>query len=114
MGGNCLTDQKTQSEEKIDIKEFMAKYDRESDYRRFTGFLARVVAAIAISFSVFQLYTANFGVLDAHLQRAVHLSFALALVYLLYPTSHGWDRGKLHWLDGILAMLAAASPLYIV
>jgi len=109
-----LTEQKAQSEEKINIEEFMAKYDRESDFRRFTGFMARVVAAIAITFSVFQLYTANFGILDAQLQRAVHLSFAMALVYLLYPTRHGWDRRKLHWLDGVLAVLAAASPLYIV
>lgn len=109
-----MTEQKAQSEEKINIEEFMAKYDRESDFRRFTGFMARVVEAIAITFSVFQLYTANFGILDAQLQRAVHLSFAMALVYLLYPTRHGWDRRKLHWLDGVLAVLAAASPLYIV
>ncbi|MFZ5648617.1 MAG: TRAP transporter permease [Bacillota bacterium] len=92
----------------------MAKYDRESDFRRLAGLAARVVAAIAISFSIFQLYTANFGVLDAHLQRAVHLSFAMSLVFLLYPTRRGWDRSRLHWFDVFLAVLAAAAPLYIV
>ncbi len=92
----------------------MAKFDRESDFRRFTGFLSRLVAAIAISFSSFQLYTANFGTFDAHIQRAVHLSFALALVYLLYPARKKWPRHRLHWIDAMLAAAAAYTPLYIV
>lgn len=100
--------------EEINVDEMMAKFDRESDFRRLTGLLSRVVAAIAIAFSLFQLYTANFGVLDAQLQRAVHLSFALALVYLLYPTRHSWPRNRLHWFDAVLAVLAASAPLYIV
>ncbi|MFZ5631988.1 MAG: TRAP transporter permease [Bacillota bacterium] len=104
----------SQSQESVDVEGLLAKYDRESDYRRLKGLIARVVAAIAVAFSVFQLYTANFGTLDAHLQRAVHLSFAMALVYLLYPTRRSWPRNRLHWFDAILAVLAAASPLYIV
>lgn len=103
-----------QPDEAINVEEFMAKYDKESDYRRLKGFLARLVAAIAIAFSLFQLYTAVFGVLDAQIQRSVHLSFALALVYLLYPARRKWSRTKLHWLDAITAVLAAATPLYIV
>ena len=60
--------------ESIDVEEFMAKYDRESDYARYSSYSKWIVVIIAISFSLFQLYTAAFGVLDAHLQRAVHLS----------------------------------------
>lgn len=100
--------------EELNIEEFMSKYDKESDYRRFTGIAARIIAAIAITFSIFQLYTAIFGVLDAHIQRSIHLSFALALVYLLYPTRRSWSRTRLHWFDVILAVLATATPLYIV
>lgn len=103
-----------QPEEQINLQEFMAKYDRESDYRRLKGFLARFIAALAITFSVFQLYTAIFGVLDAHIQRSIHLSFALALVYLLYPTRRSWSRQRLHWFDALLAVVAALTPLYIV
>lgn len=100
--------------EKLNMEEFMSKYDKESDYRRYTGIAARIIAAIAITFSVFQLYTAVFGVLDAHIQRSIHLSFAMVLVYLLYPTRRSWSRVKLHWFDAVLAFLAAATPLYIV
>lgn len=90
------------------------KFDRESDTMQYTGIMAKIVSAIAISFSIFHLYTAFFGVLDAQLQRAVHLGFAMALSFLLYPTCRSWSRYKLHPLDAILAVLAAASPAYIL
>ena len=109
-----MADRTNQPEEKVNLQEFMAKYDKESDFRRLTGIIARIIAALAISFSLFQLYTAIFGTLDAHIQRSIHLSFALALVYLLYPTRRSWSRNRLHWFDVLLALTAAATPLYIV
>ena len=92
----------------------LKKYDKKSDVMEYTGFMAKVISALAIAFSVFQLYTAIFGVLDAQLQRAVHLGFGLALVYLLYPTCKSWSRTKLHPLDLLLAILGAAAPAYIL
>lgn len=89
------------------------KYDKESDTMQYTGVMARIVSAIAITFSVFQLYTAIFGILDAQLQRAVHLGFALALAYLLYPARKSWSRNRVHPVDVILAILGAAAPTYI-
>ena len=95
-------------------EEILKKYDAESDKMEYTGIMAKVVTAIAISFSIFQLYTAIFGVLDAQLQRAVHLGFGLGLSYLLYPTRKSWSRHKIHVLDLILAIVAAATPTYIL
>ena len=92
----------------------LKKYDKDSDTMEYTGIMAKIVSAIAITFSIFQLYTATFGVLDAQLQRAVHLGFGLALVYLLYPTRKSWSRTKLHPLDLLLAILGAAAPAYIL
>lgn len=100
--------------EEINMQKFLAQYDRESDFRVFAGPVRWIVGLIAISFSLFQLYTAIFGSLDAHMQRAVHLSFAMALVYLLFPSRKSWSREHLHWIDVILALIAAAMPLYIV
>lgn len=101
-------------EEKVDSAEILKKFDKESDFRTLTGFLAKFIAALAIAFSIFQVYTAAFGVLDAMIQRAIHLSFGLALIYLLYPTSKKWSRNKLHPLDAFLAVVGALAPLYIV
>ncbi|MBQ1914948.1 MAG: TRAP transporter permease [Selenomonadaceae bacterium] len=95
-------------------QEVLKKYDNESDTMEYTGIMARIVSAIAITFSVFQLYTAIFGILDAQLQRAVHLGFGMALSYLLYPTRKSWSRTKIHPLDLLLAIVAAAAPAYIV
>ena len=95
-------------------EEFLRKVDKESDYRVLTGFFAKLIAAIAITFSVFQVYTAAFGTLDAMLQRAIHLAFALCLIYLLYPARVSWPRDKIHPIDVVFAILGAAAPLYIV
>ena len=110
-----MTDRNTKLvDNQINVDEFMAKYDRESDYRRLSGSSGIAVAVLATIFSLFQLYTAFFGVLDAQIQRAIHLSFGLALVYILYPTRKSWSRSRVHWFDLLLAILSVAAPLYIV
>ena len=95
-------------------EEVLKKFDKESNTMEYKGLMAKFVSALAISFSVFQLYTASFGILDAQLQRAIHLGFGLALAFLLYPAKKSWRRDKLHPLDGFLAILGAATPAYIV
>src|SRR5690554_5036776 len=86
-------------EEKIDVDELMAKFDKESAYRRLTGIQSKVVSVIAILFACFQLYTALFGILPAQIQRSIHLAFIFALVYLLYPASSKSDRKKFGIID---------------
>ena len=95
-------------------KEVMKQYDKESNKVEHRGFMGKFVSALAITFSVFQLYTAVFGVLDAQLQRAVHLGFGLALVFLLYPTRKSGGELSLHFEDYILSFLGAAAPAYIL
>lgn len=98
----------------LTAEEVLKKYDAESNTMEYTGVMARIVSAIAITFSVFQIYTATFGLLDAQIQRAVHLGFGLCLAFLLYPTRKSWRRDKIHPLDAVLAILGAAAPAYIV
>ncbi|HRZ66258.1 MAG TPA: TRAP transporter permease [Spirochaetia bacterium] len=102
------------SEAPIDAQEILKKFDKESDYRSLTGLIGRAVSALAIAFTLFQLYTAVFGVFDAMIQRSIHLAFGLCLVYLLYPTSKKWPRDRIHPIDAALAVLAAGAPIYIV
>lgn len=97
----------------IDIDEIMAKYDKESNYRKLSGLQYKIVFVIAVLFSLFQLYTAMFGVLAAQLQRSIHLTFAFALAYLLYPSSKKMPKNKMHWLDISLAGISAFVGLYI-
>jgi TRAP transporter 4TM/12TM fusion protein len=98
----------------VDADEVLRKFDKEADYRRMGGVLGKIAAAIAIAFSAFQIYTALFGVLDAMIQRSVHLAFAFTLIYLLYPSRKSWPRDRLHPIDVFLAVVAAGAPIYIL
>lgn len=95
-------------------EEVLKKFDSESNTMEYAGAMKAFVSALAITFSVFQLYTAIFGVLDAWLQRSIHLGFGLSLAFLLYPMRKSWSRTKIHPSDVLLAILGAAAPAYIV
>jgi len=98
----------------IALDDLLASIDRESAYRRLTGIAAIVVSAIAIGFSLFQLYTASVGLLPARIQRAVHLGFVLVLAYLLYPAKQGNTGRRIPWLDVALAGVSACVIGYFV
>ena len=99
--------------QELDIDEIIAKYDKESNYRKLSGFQSKLVTALAIMFSVFQLYTAMFGVLPAQLQRSIHITFAFVLAYLLYPLSNKMPKNKMHWIDITLAVISGFVGLYV-
>ncbi len=108
-------DQKLTTEDQtVDVEKILEKYDRESVYRRLTGFWKWVISLGAVAFSAFQLYTAAFGVYPAQIQRSVHMAFMLFLVFLLYPVSKKSSRTELHWADVVLALLGVAVGAYIV
>ncbi len=98
----------------LSAEEILRKYDKESDKRELTGTWNTIIDVICIAFAVFQLYTAAFGVLDAMLQRAVHLAFGFALIFLLYPARKSWSRKEMHWADVGFSILGVCATLYIV
>ena len=98
----------------LSAEEVLQKYDKESNKRSMTGMWDYIIKGICIVFAIFQLYTATFGVLDAHLQRAVHLAFGFVLIFLLYPACASWSRKSMHPLDILFAVVSATSALYIV
>ena len=105
---------KEEEYKQFNADEILKEFDSEADKRTLTGFIGRIVSAIAICFTLFQLYTAVYGVLDAQLQRAIHLSFGMGLIFLLYPTRHSWSRTSIHPFDLLLAIMGAAIPMYVV
>ncbi|MDY0382290.1 MAG: TRAP transporter large permease subunit, partial [Atribacterota bacterium] len=107
----------TDEMEKIDVQKLLEQYDSESNVRKPVGFIAVIISIIAISMSAFQFYTGGFGLWLALKQRALHLAFALALIFLLYPsTKKGIDseKDKIPFFDIILAIVGAATSLYLI
>ncbi|MBC2733163.1 MAG: TRAP transporter permease [Desulfobacteraceae bacterium] len=77
---------------------------------------AKVVAVIAISLSLYQLYTAGIAALTALVQRSIHLGAILALTFLLRPAFRGARKDRFSiWLliDGLLVLTAIACTGYI-
>lgn len=107
-------EKKNAAAEEMSAEEVLQKFDKESDKREPDGFWGYVISGICILFAVFQLYTAIFGVLDAHLQRTIHLCFGLTLIYLLYPARKSWSRKKMNPADVVLAALSVFATLYLV
>lgn len=101
------------SQETMDVSEIVAKYDKESVYRTFKGWMDILIRLLCIAFSAFHLYTAAMGAFPPQIQRAVHLGFVLTLVYLLYP-ARADKINKLAWYDVILAIAGATVCAYIV
>ncbi|WP_413299113.1 TRAP transporter permease [Bacillus sp. 1P10SD] len=95
-------------------QELLEKYDPEAGTRKLKGMLGWIVFVGLLSFSLFHLYTGIFGMLTAQLQRSIHLGFALALIFLLFPARKR-NRGKEHkvaWYDMILACIAVIVGSY--
>ncbi|HZH61747.1 MAG TPA: TRAP transporter permease [Metabacillus sp.] len=93
----------------------LEKYDPEAGTRKLTGIIGWIVFLGLLAFSLFQLYTAIFGVFTAQIQRTVHLGFALSLIFLLFPANRKKrQKGKLQiaWYDGILALLSIGVGAY--
>lgn len=81
------------------------------DISRITSSCVRVVA---VAMALFHLYTAVFGLLDAVLQRSIHLGFALVLLLLIYPHPRfgaGGTATALRWVLGLLVAAAVLLPL---
>jgi len=97
-----------------EIDEIMAKYDKSAAYRDLKGVSRYIVGAIAVIFSLFQLYTALFGTFPAQLQRAIHFGFVMLLAFLLYPATSKSSRDKLPVIDIIFGIAGACVAGYLV
>ncbi len=88
-----------------------------SPTRNLTGFHLKLVAGIAITWSLFQLWYAspfpfwlNFGMFKGLPARAIHLGFALLLAFLIFPYAKG---KKVNFIDIFIAIIGAVCCLYI-
>ena len=104
----------TKLEEEVKVGELMAKYDKGSRYRVLSGVQGKIITSLLFCFTIFQLYYAIRGGIDAMIARSIHLAFGLSAVFFLYPTNGKMSRKKLHWFDCLLGITAAICCLYIV
>ena len=92
-------------------------YEDLSPTRNLTGIHLKIVSSIAIIWTLFQLWYASpfpfwfdIGMFKGLPARAIHLGFALTLVFLIYPFSKG---KKISIIDIAISLIAAFCCLYI-
>src|SRR5688572_1313346 len=84
----------------------------EGVHNKLAGWLAALVAAVAIVMSLFHLYTAYYIVRPEHL-RATHVAFVLFLTFLIFPVSRRF-RHRVMWWDWALAGVGVATAVYLI
>jgi TRAP transporter 4TM/12TM fusion protein len=72
-----------------------------------------IIAALAVAFSLFQMFTTVRGPFPEAIQRSIHLCFALVLVFLIYDF-RGKKRRTFSLFNFFLALLCVFSTFYIV
>ena len=97
----------------------------ETGARNAAGFAGKAILGIAFVWSAFQLYIASsvpffltevtgFNVVFNNQEaRQIHLAFALVLASLAYPLFKSSPRDRVPWYDWALAVIGAASCLYL-
>lgn len=96
--------------------------EEEGIGRQPDGWQKYIIPTIAVAWSLYQLALPRFIVLDTTYIRAIHLAFALTLVFLNYPLfkkpvfgiKYFSNKKSIPVLDMILAALACFSALYLI
>ncbi len=107
-------------DEGIELAKRMAE-EEEGIGRRLEGVDRWVIAVICVAWSTFQLSIASWLVLDSTFIRAIHLAFAMLIVFLNYPLFKKPHSGLTYFsqtdriplLDYVLAIVACLAALYI-
>ena len=102
--------------------DFFEKFDEDGETKRIlSGWNIKLVAAIAIAWTLFQLWYAsplpfilNIGQFIDVPARAIHLAFALTLCFLLYPSNKTNRNQSIQILDFIFVALGLIATLYLV
>jgi TRAP transporter 4TM/12TM fusion protein len=80
--------------------------------RKLEGIVLKVLIAIALAFSTYQLVVAAFHPLSSLVIRSLHVGFLLGLTFLLYPAIKKGRLNAIPWYDWLLAIGAFGLATY--
>jgi TRAP transporter 4TM/12TM fusion protein len=78
--------------------------DKENAFRTYTGWRNILTTVILVLFTTFQLYASITNRFPQQQVRYIHIGFAIALAYWLYPFSSKGDRSKSNPIDIICSL----------
>ena len=84
----------------------------EAPTRELTGIIVKVVSAIGICFSLYQLYALQVSPQDPWILRSMHFAFASVLGFLLYPATFRSPRNRIQIIDIVLILASLGVLTY--
>ena len=111
---------KTHTAPEVDVNQLVA--DNDTGGREPGPWMRRMLLAVALAWSLFQLWIASplpylvsnlMPVLNDTQTRAIHLAFAVFLAYMAYPASKRSPRDRVPVLDWVFAIAGAYAAAYI-
>jgi len=110
-------------EQPASLKEIEETYDAEVRFRPTAPPASWLITGLLIAMSLYHYYTAGFGTPATYWHTAIHLSFVLSLIFLVFGRRRtaagaaargGWLRpGGIPLIDWALALAIVAATLYI-
>ncbi|MEA2110372.1 MAG: TRAP transporter permease [Pseudomonadota bacterium] len=106
-------------EQKIQLEEIIA--EETGEFRILQGLERYFIPVIAFAWSIFQLSISSWLLLDSITIRAIHLAFAMLILFLSIPIfkkprkhlNFLAARDRIPWNDYLFAIVGAISALYL-
>jgi TRAP transporter 4TM/12TM fusion protein len=90
-----------------------AQEEEKGVRRNVKGNAGKVISAIAVCFSLFQVITGYFPLIAMY-QRLIHVIFGFSLIFLLFPLSSKRRKDRLSWDGYLLVGLLLYISLYVI
>ena len=96
--------------------ELLAKFDRESNTRRFSGVRSYIVTALLLFFAAYVFWVTLIANLPEQVRRSAFVGILVFIGYLLYPIKRSMTSRENHlpWYDIVLGALGASAFFYYV
>ncbi len=104
---------KKKEDKPVDIDLHELEVESGNRLEHLPGWTQKMVAVVAIMWTVFQVYTALTGLFPAMIQRMTTLSFGLFLCFICFKMKRN-DTNKVPIYDWILAIVSVAIDVYII
>jgi len=96
-----------------EVHEETSDFEEHGHQRSLIGWASRLVMAGALAFSAYQISVAAFHPFSSLIIRALHVSFLVFLIFMLYPaTKRGRTQQSIPWYDLLLSFFGFALGFY--
>ena len=96
-----------------EVHEETSDFEEHGHQRSLIGWASRLVMTGALAFSAYQISVAAFHPFSSLIIRALHVSFLVFLIFMLYPaTKRGRKEQSIPWYDLLLSFFGFSLGFY--